>query len=341
MEWLANVSVKWVLVALGVLLLGRFLLRRSVRDSPLALMASELIESALVAIVVVFLVIRPFFVQAYFIPSESMHPTLLESDRLLVNKFVYRLSAPRRGEIVVFRPPADRVPDQKDYIKRVIGLPGETVEVVPERVLVDGRTLLRLTEDSPANFTRENYDPDAAVGFTFAMRGGAALLKQGVAIINSGLDQQLKVATYRRGDVIVEQGDAILLNGKALLTPIWPVTISHDLTQWGAEDDLTGTVYSENGRTRLILVEGRKLTLDPGHVRIDGFRLPEPYVDDGASYVLPPTPVPPNHFFVMGDNRNHSFDSHSWGPLPRSRLLGRAEVIFWPAKRFRWISAWE
>src|SRR4028119_375516 len=103
MEWLATLSVRWILVAAGVLLLARRALLAA-RKNPLgAATARELLEALLVALVVVFLILRPFVVQAYFIPSESMHPTLRESDRLLVNKLVYRFGPPRRGEIVVFR----------------------------------------------------------------------------------------------------------------------------------------------------------------------------------------------------------------------------------------------
>src|SRR5437868_7092296 len=127
MEWLANISVKWILVGIGLLLVLRLALtcRRDSTGSPTS---CEFIDSTLVAVVVVFLLVRPFLFQAYFIPSESMHPTLLEGDRILVDKFIYRVHPPQRGDIVVFRPPEGRVPELKDYVKRVIGLPGETVE---------------------------------------------------------------------------------------------------------------------------------------------------------------------------------------------------------------------
>ena len=56
-----------------------------------------------------------------------------------------------------------------------------------------------------------------------------------------------------------------------------------------------------------------------------------------TSYPLPPLRVPEGHYFVLGDNRNNSFDSHAWGPLPAGRVSGRAELIFWPPRRFRGI----
>src|SRR5438128_2287550 len=114
MEWLANLSVRWVLVAIGLLVATRAALLHGSRARALAAVG-EFLESATIAVVVVFLVIRPHFLQAYYIPSESMRPTLKEGDRVLVNKWIYRLTSPRRGEIVVFRPPEDKVPEPRDY----------------------------------------------------------------------------------------------------------------------------------------------------------------------------------------------------------------------------------
>ncbi|MFA5843609.1 MAG: signal peptidase I [Coriobacteriia bacterium] len=83
--------------------------------------------------------IKTYVVQPFVIPSGSMEPTLEIGDRVLVNKFVYRFSTPSPGDIVVFRRPASDV----DYIKRVIAVGGQTVDVRNGAVFVDGR---RLTE---------------------------------------------------------------------------------------------------------------------------------------------------------------------------------------------------
>jgi signal peptidase I len=89
------------------------------------------------------LLVKVFLFQAFVIPSESMLPTLRVGDRVLVNKLSYDLHDVRRGDIVVFeRPPAARTStDDSDLIKRVIGLPGETVEGHDGEVFVDGRPL--------------------------------------------------------------------------------------------------------------------------------------------------------------------------------------------------------
>jgi len=89
------------------------------------------------------LVIKTFLFQAFYIPSESMEPTLKPGDRVLVNKLSYDLHHIHRGDIVVFkRPPAEAGnPAIKDLIKRVIGLPGETIEQRGGRVYINGQPL--------------------------------------------------------------------------------------------------------------------------------------------------------------------------------------------------------
>ena len=89
----------------------------------------ELIDSALIALLLVFCILRPFVIQAFFIPSASMENTLLINDRILVNKFIYFLREPHHGDVVVFRAPPQADPGKKDFIKRVVGLPGDRIAV--------------------------------------------------------------------------------------------------------------------------------------------------------------------------------------------------------------------
>jgi len=92
----------------------------------------------LIVIVMVVLLIRVFVAQAYNIPSGSMKPTLLVGDFILVNKLVYRFSEPQRGDIVVFKYPID---PNIDFIKRIVALPGEQVEVRNNQVFINGKPL--------------------------------------------------------------------------------------------------------------------------------------------------------------------------------------------------------
>ncbi len=107
-------------------------------------------------------VIKTFLVQPFWIPSESMLPTIEVNDRVMVNKLAYQWGDPMRGDIVVFRDPAEpeidesipeavirsvleavgvRTRGRDDLIKRVVGLPGESVAIEDNRVLINGVAL--------------------------------------------------------------------------------------------------------------------------------------------------------------------------------------------------------
>jgi signal peptidase I len=105
---------------------------------------------SVVLAVVLFLVVRTFLVEAFKIPTSSMEGTLLVGDYLLVNKAVYGASVPftdlrlpvwrepSRGEVVVFHPPHD---PEKNYVKRVMGVPGDTLEMRDKTLFVNGREM--------------------------------------------------------------------------------------------------------------------------------------------------------------------------------------------------------
>ncbi|MBI2877690.1 MAG: signal peptidase I [Candidatus Tectomicrobia bacterium] len=121
---------------------------------------------ALVYAIILALVIRTFVVQAFKIPSGSMIPTLLSGDHILVNKFIYGVKVPftdttlvhfkkpQRGDIIVFKYPED---EKRDFIKRVVGLPGETVEIHNKQVYINGKAL----KESYTIYRDEGYLPDS------------------------------------------------------------------------------------------------------------------------------------------------------------------------------------
>ena len=97
----------------------------------------EYAESIAIALVLA-LVVRTFVVQAFKIPTGSMRPTLLEGDRILVNKFIYRFRQPEPGDIVVFKYPED---PKRDFIKRLVATAGQKVEIRSGQIFVDGKPL--------------------------------------------------------------------------------------------------------------------------------------------------------------------------------------------------------
>ena len=96
---------------------------------------TELWLTILVAFALVFGFVRPFVLEAFRIPSESMVPTLEVGDRVFVNKFIYRFTEPERGDIVVFESVNG---GEEDLIKRVVGVPGDEIEVRSGTLLVNG-----------------------------------------------------------------------------------------------------------------------------------------------------------------------------------------------------------
>ncbi len=124
-------------------------------------------SEAMIVAVVLALIIRTFLFQAFKIPSGSMLDTLLIGDHLLVNKFIYgthipgmdgkylKIRDPKRGDVIVFEFPGDEGKsffERRDFIKRVVGQPGDIIEVKAKQVYVNGQ---------PVTFEQERHkDPD-------------------------------------------------------------------------------------------------------------------------------------------------------------------------------------
>ncbi len=81
---------------------------------------------------------------------------------------------------------------------------------------------------------------------------------------------------------------------------------------------------------RVIALPGQTVEVMDDELLIDGVRVDEPYISDPPGYRFGPEMVPEGQLFVLGDNRNNSYDSHSWGMLDRDLIIGRADLSYWP-----------
>lgn len=91
---------------------------------------------------------------------------------------------------------------------------------------------------------------------------------------------------------------------------------------------------TDTGIKRVIGLPGDKVEVKVGRVYINEQPLPESYIAEKPEYRYGPVIVPPGEYLVLGDNRNHSYDSHDWGFVPGDGIIGRAAIRFWPLNRF-------
>ncbi len=277
-DQLANISPVFIVALVAALTLIRAALARN--KDPWARTISETCDTVNFVAVLAFLLIRPFAAQAFFIPSESMEKTLLVQDRLIVNKFSYRIFEPTRGDVVVFEAPlvaTDGEPNI-DFIKRLIGTPGDTIQVKAAQIVVDGEPI-----DTSGFSNSPTHD----------------YLRERMGLV----DQPIKFFP-----------DYVLVDGKRKVT--------------------------KSEIAQLLGHSSAKIEIVPGQVILNGKALVEPYINEDPDYDFgssenpnEPLKLGANELFMMGDNRNHSKDSHIWGPLERKQVVGHAVVLFWPYNR--------
>jgi len=215
-------------------------------------------RSVLVAVTLA-LLIRSLVVESYYVPSESMLPTLVVGDHMLVQKFTFgaripftslqfpALRDPRRGEVVTFVLgrkgfgeicPADRCPDypRERFVKRIVGLPGDTIEVIDGRVEVNGRRL-------PVEGSKDSLVDDS--------------------------------------------GDVLRLGTETI------DTFTHAVADHPESHGLNQTHFT----------------------------------------------VPEDRYFMLGDNRDNSYDSRGWGTVARGDIIGPVTILYWSwNNRGTWLS---
>ena len=308
----------------------------------------EIIDTLLIALILVFGIVRPFLLQTFFIPSGSMEPNLLIGDKLIANKFVLRFRQPLPGEVIVFQPPLPAIegndPRYQYQLRRWLSEnPGKLT--VPElRILVSNLT--------PREFLQQNPNMlqiDDAQRYTDYL---LALLPVPPAQPDAFIKRTIGVP----GDHIkVDMDKGIFVNGKLIAEPYLPRTEVVDGVRKPyphADMSFPQPVYDPGSMPRLAELRatiGDRMPAD----QIDNLYyttfLPwvgawyryhylylaciAPHVDNKTREFV----VPPHSVFAMGDNRHAggSFDSRYWGVVPFSQIKARAVSTFWPLNRLK------
>ena len=313
-ETLANLPILWILV----LVTGLTVLRLALicLPSPAARSVAELSETGLFAIALVFLILRPFFMQAFYIPSASMEPTLQGNshakDRILVNKLGYRLGKPQRDDVVVFLAPPAAMPGDPPFVKRLIGLPGDRVEAVAGYVLAGGKRY-------------SHADIRAALGA--AGEFGPQAQADGY------VDQSFHHARFVSAGVLADKRLIDLERLAKILTEMPHASVSvHPGCNIRNGEKLPEPFIAEDPDYDMRIYHGKpiKHEHDPSQPEYKWDGLPITAAEFGEEFAHPTEPLPPDRYLMMGDNRNDSNDGTNWGPLESKRVVGPVRLVFWP-----------
>lgn len=311
---LADIHTSAIMYFVIVLTIVRLLLVK--RQNSLARAIVEIADAALFASVLMFMIVLPFVVKSFYIPSGSMRPTLIDDDHILVNKFLYRLHTPSHQDVVVFTAPPEALasagekadPDgaPTDYIKRLIGLPGDIIEVHAGVIKVGPPNGQQIKTHDDVREALQILDPD---------RQHVKFFADHIEVYDGSSANWLKISKQDLAAKLGFPGQPITIypgyvvrNGVKLVEPYIAEDPDYDLKLTAA-----GSLIRDERGIHLDSAD-----YDGG---IRGF-------DDTRS-----TPVPRGRVLVLGDNRNDSNDSSRWGPLDETRLVGKAFLIFYPFDR--------
>lgn len=275
------------------------------------------IDTALTAIILVGL-IQIFYIGNYVIPSGSMEPTILIKDRVFANMVKYRFTSPKVGEIIAFKEPLN---DQVMYTKRITGGPGDTMQIVSGRMVIN---------DKPSEILNREYEPE-------------------------GLFYDNKIYVPKKGDKV--KLDKIIMFGKLagytkekifVTQPDWQGYYNKDMYQELTATEFLARINQNKGFSNIIAnnddfdensnlynvyytftlkVEGRNELVLP---IMDLKNNDEVFLKllNGEEITLNQ-----NYYMAMGDNTRNSFDSRYFGYVAENRIKGELLLRWWPLNR--------
>lgn len=277
----------------------------------------EYFELVAETLVYVFFVMT-FLLQSFVIPTGSMIDNLLVGDHLLVGKVSYSDSLGKldslvfpqtkieRGMIVTFRAPHEM---EKEYVKRVIALPGETVKIVKQQVYINGQPL---KEEYKNHFDNKIYyiaDGNRIMEELIEGEDGAA-----DTLVKTIISDEEKT----RSDEVYKKGS----DGKFSFIDKTeqPLGTYNDIHVYSTNDnDLEPTWCRDNFPLDYMTYDVEPM-----------FNIYKSYWSSLINTVEGKVfKVPEGHYFCMGDNRDNSLDSRFWGPVPKNLITGKPWRIYW------------
>ncbi len=322
----------------------------------------ENIETIFSAVVIA-LIIRILIIEAYEIPTGSMIPTIIERDRLLVNKFIYgvripilgwklpKFTSPDRGDIVVFHFPNYRSPGwayelidlitfgifkltnthdhPKNYIKRAVGLPGDVISFKDQTLLINGKqiTLSKKISLELMKDIEAINNPQANSNSFYADSDTRYYTEKANGEVYGKNDELLYSSKMANIEHIVQIEDLISENIPFIYVP-------------KEGDKAEFSLITDSGLNKMVKVKVNAKYLGS----LTSYNFSRYYsnilLDKMAKLKLDKTityDFKDDYYFMMGDNRDSSHDSRVWGFVNERYIIGKPLIIFWPIERL-WTS---